>query len=173
MSNQTKKDLEPQAEDVQKELAQALQEKTELHDRMMRIAAEYENYKKRVAREIEDAKFHSHDRLLREFLSTMDNIDRALQVAQTLGKTDPAVAALVEGVQLVQKQFSNALEKQGIQSFEAQGQPFDPQRHEAIQQVESDVLPVGSVASVLQRGYLLGNRVLRPALVAVVKAKSA
>lgn len=145
-------------------------ERDEAKDRLLRLAAEYENYKKRTLRDMEDARFQAKDRLLRDFLPVMDNLDRALASA-TLGTNDAVGSVLLEGVRLVQRQFLQALEKHDIVTFEAQGQPFDAQRHEAIQQVESDTLPVGTVASVLQRGYLTGGRLLRPAFVAVVRAK--
>jgi molecular chaperone GrpE len=145
-------------------------EKNELNDRLLRLAAEFENYKRRTRKEMDDAAVRATESVLKEMLPVMDNLDRALQAAKT---GDGAVGgALVEGVQLVQKQFLVALEKFQVKPFDADGQPFDPQVHEAVSQLETSKVPAGSVASVFQRGYRIGARLLRPALVAVAKAPS-
>jgi molecular chaperone GrpE len=135
----------------------------ELKDRLLRTAAEFENYKKRVKRELEDAQSRGRDGLLKEVLPVLDNLERALQHAQ---EKDP----LAVGVRMVEKQLLSALEKFGITRFSAVGQPFDPSMHEAIQQVETRDVPAGSVASEFAKGYMSGGRLLRPAMVAVAKA---
>lgn len=148
------------------------QERDVCKDRLLRLAAEHENYKKRVARDVEDAKFQTKEKFLREFLPVMDNLDRALSSVEPNGSdASSAQKILVEGVKLVQRQFLLALEKNGVTPLEVlAGQPFDPNLQEAVEQVEQRGLPAGSVAAVLQRGYMAGTRLLRPALVRVVRA---
>ena len=155
----------PDASDV----ARLTGERNELSDRLLRLAAEFENYKRRIRKETDDASVRATETVLKEMLPVMDNLDRALLAARS-GDGSAASGALVEGVQLVQKQFLVALDKCQVKPFDAEGQPFDPQVHEAISQVETDKVPAGSVASVFQRGYKIGGRLLRPALVAVAKA---
>lgn len=157
--------------DPKAEIDRLQQEKRELNDRMLRIAADYENYKRRVRREMEDAGLRGMDNLLREILPVLDNLDRALDAASRSTDVTVAAGALVEGVRMVQKQFLGALEKVNVKAFDAQGKPFDPAFHEAVQQIESDSLEPGTVATVFQRGYTAGPRLLRPALVAVVRGR--
>lgn len=147
------------------------QERDAYKDRLLRLAAEYENYKKRVARDVEDAKFQTKEKFLREFLSVMDNLDRALLSVESSGSdVSSSQKVLVEGVKLVQRQFLLALEKNGITPLDVPvGQPFDPNLQEAVEQVERKGLVAGTVAGVLQRGYMAGTRLLRPALVQVVR----
>lgn len=156
----------PETSDV----ARLTNERNELNDRLLRLAAEFENYKRRIRKETEDTSVRATESVLKEMLPVLDNLDRALQAAR-VGDAG-AGGALVEGVLLVQKQFLTALEKCQVKPFDAEGQPFDPQVHEAISQIETDKVPAGSVASVFSRGYKIGTRLLRPALVAVAKAPS-
>jgi molecular chaperone GrpE len=139
-------------------------EKKDNWDRYLRAAADLENMRKRQKREIEDAKFDAKNRILKEMLPVVDNLERAIEHASQAG-TNP----IVEGVQLVLRQFTTAFERLEVTAIEAQGQPFDPNLHEAISQQESDAAP-GTVVQVLQRGYKSGERLLRPALVVVAKA---
>jgi molecular chaperone GrpE len=136
-------------------------------DRYLRAAADLENMRKRQKREIEDAKFEAKNKILKEMLPVVDNLERAIEHASTAG-TNP----IVEGVQLVLRQFTTAFERLEVTGVEAMGQPFDPNLHEAISQQESDQ-PPGTVVQVLQRGYRSGERLLRPALVVVAKAHAA
>lgn len=145
-------------------------ERQELNDRLLRLAAEFENYKRRVRKEAEDASLRGLEGLAKELLPALDNFDRALTAARS--NQAPGVAVIVEGVQMVQKQLFAALEKYQIKTFESEGKPFDPNVHEAIQQVETDAVPPGAVALVFQRGYTIGNRLLRPAMVAVARART-
>ena len=159
--------------DAAGDVARLTAERTELNDRLLRLAAEFENYKRRVRKDTEDAAFRNLESILKEILPPIDNLDRALVAAQN-GTDEKAAKALIEGVQMVQKQFFAALERFSVKSFDVErGQPFDPQFHEAVQQVESDSLPPGSVATVFQRGYKAGARLLRPAVVAVVRGQPA
>jgi molecular chaperone GrpE len=144
-------------------------EKAETHDRLLRMAAEFENYKRRARRDVEEAASRGREALLREMLTALDNLDRALAHVGAGGK----VEALAEGVRMVEKQFLTALEKFDVKRFDSVGQPFDPARHEAIQQVETSEVPPGAVAMQFARGYMIGDRLLRPAMVAVAKAPPA
>lgn len=137
-------------------------------DRWLRAAADLENTRKRTKREIDDAKFDAKNKVLKEMLPVVDNLERAIEHAGGGSEKN----AIVEGVQLVLRQFSTAFERLEVTPVEAMGQPFDPNLHEAISQQESDQ-PPGTVVQVLQRGYRAGDRLLRPALVVVAKAKPA
>lgn len=151
-------------------VAKLTEEKRELNDRLLRLAAEFENYKRRTRKEMDEAGIRGMESLLKELLPVLDNLDRALGAAKSANA--PGAASLIEGVQLVQKQMFSALEKSQVKSFEAEGKPFDPQFHEAIQQVDSDTQPAGTVATVFQRGYTAGGRLLRPAMVSVVRGRA-
>jgi molecular chaperone GrpE len=162
---------DPVAELSQK-LAAAEKEKKDNWDRYLRAAADLENMRKRTRREIEDAKTDTKQKVLKEMLPVVDNLERAIEHASAGASEDPAAKAIVEGVQLVLRQFQTAFERLDITAVEALGHPFDPNLHEAISQQESDQAP-GTVVQVLQRGYKAGDRLLRPALVVVAKAKPA
>ncbi|HEX8108172.1 MAG TPA: nucleotide exchange factor GrpE [Kofleriaceae bacterium] len=137
-------------------------------DRYLRTAADLENLRKRQKREMDDVRLESKGRVLKEMLPVVDNLERAIEHATAQAGTNP----IIEGVQLVLRQFLTAFERLDVTPVEAAGQPFDPNLHEAISQQESDA-PPGTVVQVLQRGYKSGDRLLRPALVVVAKAKSA
>jgi molecular chaperone GrpE len=145
-------------------------EKKDNWDRYLRAAADLENTRKRQKREVDDAKLEAKNKALKEVLPVVDNLERAIEHAGAGagGESKP----IIEGVQLVLRQLMTAFERLDITPVEAQGQPFDPNLHEAISQQESDQ-PPGSVVTVLQRGYKSGERLLRPALVVVAKPKAA
>lgn len=143
-------------------------EKKDNWDRYLRAAADLENLRKRQRREVDDAKLETKSRVLKEMLPVVDNLERAIEHATAQAGTNP----IVEGVQLVLRQFLTAFERLDVTPIEAAGQPFDPNLHEAISQQDSDA-PPGTVVQVLQRGYRSGDRLLRPSLVVVAKAKTA
>jgi len=151
--------------DLTAQLAAAEKDKKDNWDRYLRSAADLENLRKRQKREIEDTKFETKARVLKEMLPVVDNLERAIEHAASHAGTNP----IVEGVQLVLRQFMTAFERLEVVPVEAMGQPFDPNLHEAISQQESDA-PAGTVVQVLQRGYRIGERLLRPVLVVVAKA---
>jgi len=154
--------------ELEAKLAVAEKEKKDNWDRYLRGAADLENLRKRQKREAEDTKFDTKGKILKEMLPVVDNLERAIEHAvQSSEEKNP----IVEGVQLVLRQFTTAFERLEVTAVEAMGQPFDPNLHEAISQQESDAAP-GTVVQVLQRGYKVGDRLLRPALVVVAKAKS-
>ncbi len=158
---------ETEAPDLDAKLAAAEKEKKENWDRYLRAAADLENLRKRQKREIEDAKFDTKGKVLKEMLPVVDNLERAIEHASSQGGTNP----IVEGVQLVLRQFMTAFERLEVMPVDASNQPFDPNLHEAISQQESES-PPGTVVQVLQRGYRSGDRLLRPALVVVAKASA-
>jgi molecular chaperone GrpE len=160
-------EVEP-PDELEQKLAAAEKEKKENWDRYLRTAADLENLRKRQKREMDDAKVEAKQRVLKEVLPVVDNLERAIEHA---GGATGSSAPIVEGVQLVLRQLMTAFERLDVTPVEALNQPFDPNLHEAISQQESDA-PPGSVVQVLQRGYRSGDRLLRPALVVVAKPKA-
>lgn len=160
-------DLIPEPEEEIKRLQEALEAKTReaeaLQERSLRMMAEFDNVRKRAAREREDHTRYANESLLRELLPVLDNFDRALQAA----KGEPAASAVVSGVELIQREIMRVLEKFGVTPIESLGQPFDPTRHEAVARVQAPGQPDMTVVAETARGYLLNGRVLRPAMVAV------
>lgn len=157
----------PPAIDWEAKVASLEQAKKDTYDRYLRAAADLENFRKRTKREIEDAKYDAKTKTLKEMLPVVDNLERAIEHASAA-----AGSPIVEGVQLVLRQFQTAFERLDVVGVEALNLPFDPNLHEAISQQESDAAP-GTIVQVLQRGYKIGERLLRPALVVVAKPKSA
>jgi molecular chaperone GrpE len=155
------------ADPREQQLAELALESAQLHDRLLRTAAELDNYRKRALREIEDATRNGRDTILRELLPVFDNVERAIAHAPTTD--DP----LARGVRLIDEQLLGALRKFGIARFTAAGEAFDPARHEAIEQVQVPELAPGTVARVFASGYADGLRLLRPALVAVAALPAA
>jgi molecular chaperone GrpE len=136
------------------------------HERLLRAAAEFDNFKKRAVKEKEDTQKFGSERLLKDFLPVMDNLERALEHAD---QHDPK--QVLEGVRLVQKLFDSTLARHGVVGFSAVGQPFDPSLHEALMQKESDE-PPNTVVSEMARGYRLHDRLVRPAAVVVAKPRT-
>jgi molecular chaperone GrpE len=141
-------------------------ERDEMKDRMLRIAAEFENFKKRSRKEQTDSTNEARERVLKDMLEVIDNLERAVAM-QTGGNGNVDGPAVLKGVDLVLRLFKQKLERYEVRAFEATGQPFDPRVHEAISRVEHPSIPSGSVAAELQKGYRVGERLLRPALVSV------
>src|SRR5687768_9591845 len=167
----------PPAPSAEERIAKLEQEKKDSYDRFLRAAADLENQRKRSKRDLDDARAEAKTRVLKEMLPVVDNLERALQHADEAVKKsqsgEPAdVGAIVDGVRLVLRQFAHAFERVDVTPVEADGQPFDPNVHEAISQAETADKPPGTVVSVLQKGYKLGDRLLRPALVVVAKPAS-
>lgn len=153
-------------EGPEERLASLAAERDEIKDRMLRIAADFENWKKRARKEQTDAVAQAREAVLRDMLEVADNLERAsTQTAAGNGVVDGA--AVLKGVSLVLRLFQQKLERYEVKPFPAAGQPFDPHLHEAISRVESAEVPAGSVAAELQKGYKVGERLLRPAMVSV------
>ncbi len=151
---------------VREQLRSKDEEAKQNYDRFMRQTAELENFKKRASRDKEDAIRFANEALVKELLPVVDNLERALLHAKGDGNGE----SLVEGVEMTLKGFFEALGKHGVVQISAVGQPFDPQVHEAMAQIESDRDEPNTVLDEHQKGYLIKDRLLRPALVTVVKA---
>ena len=152
--------------DKLREKLEALEkEKKETYDRLLRTAADLDNFRKRSRKDADDARLKAKEEALAAILPGIDNLERAV-AAGSAG----SVEALLEGVKLVLRQFQTALERVDVRAFDSVGQAFDPTRHEAIAQVETDAQPPGTIVTEMQRGYLSGGRLLRPALVTVAKS---
>ncbi|HUH03423.1 MAG TPA: nucleotide exchange factor GrpE, partial [Kofleriaceae bacterium] len=145
-------------------------EKKETFDRLLRATADLDNYRKRARRDVDDAKIAAKGNVLKEMLPVVDNLERAVQHAESSG--DGGGEAILEGVRLVLRQFLQAFERCDVTPLESLGQPFDPNLHEAVGQAETDDYPPGTVCQELQRGYKIGDRLLRPALTVVARPVS-
>jgi molecular chaperone GrpE len=142
----------------------------DLKDRYLRLAADFENYKRRTLKERQDLYNYGNESLIKELLETVDNLERAQGHAR---ESEEGIDAetLLEGVELTYRALIRTLEKNGVQAVQAEGEAFDPQVHEAIRQAETDEHPPGTVVEVYQKGYLLKDRLLRPALVVVATGR--
>jgi molecular chaperone GrpE len=143
-------------------------EKAELKDRMLRIAAEFENYKKRTRKEMSEHEAKTREAVLRDFLDIADNLQRAITSWTEGGEKD--VKSVQDGVELVLRLFKSKLQCYSVTAIEAKGQPFDPRLHDAISQAPSAEVTPGTVLHELQKGYRVGERLLRPAIVVVAVA---
>jgi molecular chaperone GrpE len=143
-------------------------ERDALQERFIRMAAEFENHRRRVVKERQDLFNYATEGLIKELLETVDNLERALDHAQSSEEGLDA-KTLLEGVELTRRALMRALEREGVKVVDAQGEKFDPQVHEAVGQVPTADHDAGTVVQVHQKGYLLKDRLLRPALVMVSK----
>ncbi len=149
----------------------ALEAAAEFKDRLLRTLAEMENLRKRTEREIADARTYAVSGFARDVLAVADNMHRALSTIdpELRAQADAKMKALIEGVELTERELLKVLEKNGVKKFSPEGEKFDPNMHEAMYEVPTQDLPAGHVAQVMQAGYMLGERVLRPAMVGVSK----
>ena len=137
-------------------------------DKYLRLAAEFENYKRRAQRDQSDSIRFGNESLLNNLLPIIDNLERAIQCAKDAGTSGP----LFEGVELTHKQFLETVGKVGVRQICSKGNPFDPTVHQAVTQVESESVAPNTVVEEFQKGYFLHDRILRPAMVSVAKEKS-
>jgi molecular chaperone GrpE len=144
---------------------------TELRDRLLRTLAEMENLRKRTDREVTDARLYGVTSFARDVLGVADNMRRALDaISPELRKSAEAgVKALIDGVELTERELLKALEKNGVRQFTPRGEKFDPHLHQAMFEVPNASVPAGSVVEVVAPGYMIGERMLRPAMVGVSK----
>lgn len=149
-------------------LADARAEAARVKDAWLRTAADFDNFRKRARKEMDEARRNGREDLLRAVLPVFDNLERAIQSAQRSSD----VKAMADGLAMVQRQFVDALAREGISRVPTVGQPFDPGVHEAIQQVETSEHPAGTVLAEVQPGYLQGERLMRAAMVVVAKVKT-
>ena len=149
---------------------QLLQKDEELHalnDKYLRLAAEFDNYKRRVQRDQQDTIRFANEKLFKDLLPTLDNLERALQS----GREQDRGEGLLEGVDLTYKHFLDTLQKMGIKQVSSVGEVFDPAKHQAVGQVESTTVPENVIVDEYQKGYFVHDRILRPAMVTVAKTK--
>ncbi len=154
---------EPNLEGLRAELAKKEEELAAEYNRFLRTYAEFDNYRKRILRDQGEAARYGHEPLIRALLPVGDNLERAILHARE--RQD--ASQLVEGLELIARQFLDTLAKFGVTRIEAEGQPFDPARHEALERIVTEDRPEGIVVEQTQAGYLLHDRLLRPALVKV------
>ncbi|WP_419662552.1 GrpE: HSP70 cofactor [Desulfosarcina variabilis str. Montpellier] len=153
--------------ELEEKVNAAQAEARENHDRMLRMAAEFENYKKRTNREMEDLKKYATENLIRQLLTIVDNLERAIESASADNQNGQSV---VDGVSLTLAEVMKILEKHHVAPIEALGEPFDPTFHQAMCQEESQDHPPNTVVQEYQKGYMIHDRLLRPAMVVVSKA---
>ena len=166
-SQSPSEDGQPEAEENIEELKRTLAVKTDevklLNDRYLRLAAEFENYKRLAQKEQQEFSRFANEKLLRELLPIIDNLERAVRSAKDKGSSD----GLIKGVELTLKQFVELLTRFGVRQMTSVGEPFDPAYHQAVASVESTTAPANTVVEEHQKGYLLHDRMLRPAMVTV------
>ncbi|WP_290371372.1 nucleotide exchange factor GrpE [Rhizobium sp. CECT 9324] len=146
-------------------------ENADLRDRFLRLAAEMDNLRRRTDREIKDAKSYAVTGFARDMLSVSDNLRRAIEALPEEARTtaDAGLAALIEGVEMTERGMLATMERHGIRKIEPVGQKFDPNFHQAMFEVPNPDVPNSTVVQVVQAGYAIGDRVLRPAMVGVAK----
>ena len=164
--NNIEPDVENAAEDEQQvEERSSEDEIAQLNDKLLRLGAEFDNFRKRSIREKEELRKHATENLMVEMLEVCDNFERALHSAKAAD--DPK--SIVEGVEMVLKQFISILEKEGIKKIECKGEEFDPHLHEAMLHIETDECPDNTIIDVHKPGYTLHSKVIRPVMVTVAK----
>jgi molecular chaperone GrpE len=162
-----KKELTPQ-EKFAEQLAEKTREAAENYDKWLRLMAEFDNFKKRTQKEKADLMKFSNESLLRSILPILDNLERAIEHGKGSGEN----TSLLEGLEITLRQFLNTLERFGVKPLSARGEVFDPEKHEAVSQQESDQEP-NRVISEIEKGYIYHDRLLRPSRVIVSKEKAA
>lgn len=158
-------DNAPEAEKTEEKSEEKAEEKADDgNEKYVRLMAEFQNYKKRVAKEKNDIREYATEKLVMELLPVLDNFERALAAS---AEDDPAGYA--KGMELIFTQMVTELQKSGLAEVEAEGQDFDPTKHNAVMTEENEELESGKVSKVLQKGYALNDKVIRPSMVAVTK----
>ncbi len=164
-------DIEVEAEELDPlaklaaKLEECEKEKSENYDRYVRAMADLENVRKRSRRELKDGRVDERGKVLKDMLPVIDNLERAVEHA--IQNENDATKSIIEGVQMVLRQFHQALARNNVTALDAVGKPFDPAIHEAVSQAPSAEYPAGTVISVLQTGYMIEQRLLRPSLAVV------
>jgi molecular chaperone GrpE len=149
----------------------ALAAAADFKDKHLRLLAEMENLRRRTEKEVADARVYGISRFANDVLGVADNMHRALETLdeEIRGAADPKLMVLIEGVEMTERELMKTMEKHGVRKFTPQGEKFDPNLHQAMYEVPNSDFPAGHVAQVIQSGYMLGDRMLRPALVGVSK----
>jgi molecular chaperone GrpE len=157
----------PANESHERELAELRAEKAKLEERLIRLQADFDNFRKRTLRERQEALSYGHELVVKDLLPVVDNLERAIEHASA--STGADFEGMLQGVELVRRELLAVLAKHGVSTIEAEGEVFDPNLHEALAQMEDDKVPAGRVGRMLQKGYRLRDRLLRPARVMVSK----
>ena len=146
-------------------------EKADLKDKLLRLMADMENLRRRTEREVADARTYAVANFARDMLNVADNVRRAIESvpAEASRSAEGAFKGLIDGIDLTERDLLKTLERHGVKKLEPQGQKFDPNLHQAMFEVPNPEVPNGTVVQVVQSGYVIGERVLRPALVGVAK----
>jgi molecular chaperone GrpE len=146
-------------------------ENSDLKDRLLRLAAEMENLRKRTEREIADTRTYAIAGFARDMLTATDSLSRALMVlpAEARDTADGTLRSLIDGIEMTEREMQRLLAKHGVKPIEADGQKFDPHKHQAMFEVPDPSRPEGTVVQVVQAGFAIGDRILRPAMVGIAK----
>lgn len=160
---------EKSLEEMEAKLQTMEKEAKETYDRLLRVSADFENYKKRASREMEDFRKYANQALLKDMLSVVDNLELAINSSSDGEKADQS---LIEGLNLTLNEILKVFEKFHVKPIEARGKTFDPTFHEAVMREETDDYPENTVISEFQKGYLIHDRLLRPAMVVVAVPKT-
>lgn len=166
--SKAEKKAAPKDNSEEKKIQQLEEQLASEKDKVLRLSAEFENYKKRKQRELDDFKRFANETVFKQLLTVVDNFERA--IASTQDNSDPE--GLLKGVELIHKEIVKLLETFSVKVVEAENQTFDPNFHQAVTQEETDEVPDNTVTQVLQKGYLLHDRLIRPAMVIVSKNKT-
>jgi len=152
-------------------VAALAKEAADMKDRLLRTLAEMENLRRRTEKEVADARTYGVTSFARDILAVADNMERALKALddEIRAKADAGVKALLDGVELTERELIKVMEKHGVRRLEPAGQKFDPNLHQAMLEIPDPSVPSGTVVQVMQPGYTIGERVLRPALVGIAK----
>jgi molecular chaperone GrpE len=156
------------ANPLQQELNAKVEELQVQHDKYLRLGADFENYKRRAQRDQSETARFANEKLLKDLLPTIDNLERAIKC----GRESTSGDGFLEGVELTYKQFLDTLTKLGVSQISSVGEPFDPGKHQAVAQVPSDTTPLNAIVEEYQPGYFLYDRILRTAMVTVATAPS-
>ena len=171
--NDSNKEDKVETVDPLKEMEEKLesmeQEGKENYDRLLRVSAEFENYQKRAAREMNDFRKFANESFVKAMLPVVDNLDRAIESSSNDKHTD---RSMLEGVNMTLKEILKVFEQFNVKPFESLGKTFDPSLHQAVMQEETEAYPENSVVKELQKGYMMHDRLLRPAMVVVSKTKT-
>ncbi|WP_129344106.1 nucleotide exchange factor GrpE [Sorangium cellulosum] len=160
---------EERATTLEDKLGEAQAEAARMREQLLRTAADFDNFRKRSRREVDEAQRRGRETILKDLLPVFDNLERAATHAESA----PDAKSVADGVRIVLKQFLDTLERMGIKRIPAVGKPFDPSVHEAIQQIESTEHPAGVVIAEVQPGYILGDYLIRASMVVVSKGPPA
>jgi molecular chaperone GrpE len=162
-------ELEDGNEEVpEDELAKARREASDNYDRLLRVSAEFENYKKRTSREMSEFRKYANEALIKDLLGVVDNLERAINSA---AESEDVSDSLVTGIEMTLKDILKILEKYNVTSIECIGEPFDPEFHQAVMQESVTDQPANIILKELQKGYMIHDRLLRPSMVVVSKVE--